>query len=191
MTDEAVPTDKPTGIRATDVVTPEQLIALGKVAAEWGMLEVALNSHASVLTKMRAGWARITGNPGGGPTAQLLSEVLPLYLPEHPDTAQRLIAVLRSIIALANRRHDVVHAAWGNIIDAKSPFKDADRGFLGSEPNWGYLMKQKGRTLKQFPIGANDLEKLASEIGDARLQINALVEALPEPYGAGEEWWRS
>lgn len=184
MTNEFVPKDEPAGTRAADVLTPEQLIGLGKVAAEWGMLEAALNSHASVLTKLRPGWALVTGNPGGRRSAELLSEVLAHYLPEHPDTRQKLIEVLHSIGPLADRRNDVLHAAWGNIIEAKSVFESS---YVVSEPSWAYLMKQQGRKLKQFPMGAGGLEALASEIAYVRLRINALVWALPSPYGFGDE----
>ena len=170
---------EPAATRAADVLTPEQLIGLGKVAAEWGMLEASLNSHATVLTRLHVHWALLTGNPGGRRTAELLAEVLPRCLPEHADTAQQLVAVLRSIAPLADRRNDVLHAAWGNILEAKSIIETSGK----SEPNWAYLMKQQGRTLKQFPMGADGLEMLALEIGDARLKINSLVWALPEPYG--------
>lgn len=175
--------DNPPGPRAADLLTPEQLVGLGKVAAEWGMLEAALNSHATTLTKTLVGWALLTGNPGGRRTAELLSQVLPRYLPEHPHTSEKLMAILGSISGLADRRNDVLHAAWVNIAEAKSAANNEYEPFRGSEPNWAYLFKQQGRTLKQFPMGANELEALASEIANARLRMNALMWSLPAPYG--------
>jgi hypothetical protein len=175
---------KPTGFRAAHILTPKQLIGLGKVAAEWGMLQAALNSYATVVTRMIAGWARITGNLDPGRSAELLIEVLPIYLGQYPEPQRKLIEVLKAIVALTPRRNEAMHAAWGSILDAKAIKRT--RGIyapshLRAEPNSAYLMKNRGRTVKTFSMGAGDLERLASEIGDARLRINAIVKSLPSP----------
>src|SRR6266536_1655841 len=85
--------------RASDFLSPAHLRALGRVAAEWGLLEYVLGSHGSRLTNSR--FPMMTGNPGAARHADLLRALVPFALREHPKSAERLIAALKRVEGLA------------------------------------------------------------------------------------------
>jgi hypothetical protein len=58
--------------RASEFLTDAHLRALGRVAAEWGLLEYALAVHGSNLLRLPLNFRLLTGNPGGAAMAELL-----------------------------------------------------------------------------------------------------------------------
>ena len=59
-------------VRAENVLSATQLTALGKVAAEFGMLEAALVRHGNMLIQTAVPFPTIAGNPGGPGHAKVL-----------------------------------------------------------------------------------------------------------------------
>jgi hypothetical protein len=64
-------------IRATDILDDDQLKAIGRLAAEWGMLEAAVRRHGTHLLNIAA-FDALTGNPGAPVLAERLN-ILFLY----------------------------------------------------------------------------------------------------------------
>lgn len=153
---------------ATDVVTGPQLLALGKVAAEWGMMEAALNFHGSRLLRTR--FAVITGNPGAVRAAEILVEVLGYHMEGEPETVADIVATLRQMRVLAERRHNALHAAWSDVLVASGrAYSEAP-----TDPQNAFLFKQGGKKLKQDMIGVSDLESLAEDVAQLRYRLNVL-----------------
>jgi hypothetical protein len=105
-------------VRAADILSAAYLSALGKIAAEWGMLEAALNNHGTALLQTRVYFGRLTGNPGGKGAAELLIDIVPSYLRTRPELESKMLSALRLVPPLADRRADLLHGMWGAILES-------------------------------------------------------------------------
>src|SRR6266542_6779862 len=101
--------------RATDLLTDEQVSALGIVAAEFGRLEAALNSHGQRLFMLRIPFTQMTGNAGATRHSELLLDAVGRYCDGVPDIVAHITKYLRDVPGLAVRRNEYVHAAWGTV----------------------------------------------------------------------------
>lgn len=167
-------------MRAGDILTDEQVAAVGRVTVEWGMLEWAIHVHAMSICRIYAGdvFGVLTRKPDGRTMAEILSHVLPYYLPDHPVVPE-LKSVLRRVEAVGNKRNDVVHGVW-NITPAvmgKLPATDK------ADQLTNVIIKQRGREFRQTPWKTEEIIALAEEIADIRLTLNRLIYPLPFPIG--------
>jgi len=166
--------------RAADVLTDDQMRAVGKVAVEWGMLEFAIHAHALGICRIFSGltFGILTRKPSGSTMAMILHDILPNYLGEHPVVSQ-LQAVLKQVKAVSDSRNDVVHGVWnitpavlGNM--APSPMSDEILNVI---------IKQHGASFKQATWTTDSLLELADTIANIRLELNRLIHPLPFPIG--------
>jgi len=65
--------------RAADMLTADQITAIGKVAIEWGMLEFAMGAHGENMCRVFPGMAFniLTRKPSGSVLAGILAELAP------------------------------------------------------------------------------------------------------------------
>ena len=154
-------------VRAVDILSPEHLAALGKVAAEWGMLEHALNAHGTALLQSKVHFGRLTGNPGGRATAELLKDIVPSYLREYPELEAKLLTALALVAPVATRRADLLHGMWGAILETTGITEP-----LRLTPVISTVLKTGGKSWKWIHPTAEDIEKAADDIASARLQVN-------------------
>ena len=93
--------------RATNVLSSDQLMGLGKVAAEWGMLEAAINRHAGEVLGLGFAFQLLTGNAVGRRVALILINAAPSILSHEPSgTIDELVECLRKIERLADKRNE-------------------------------------------------------------------------------------
>jgi hypothetical protein len=154
-------------VRAVDILPPEHLTALGKVAAEWGMLEAALNNHGTALLETRVYFGTLTRNPGGRVTAELLSEIVPSYFRDFPELQIKLLDALALVSPLADHRANLLHGMWGAIGEATGL-----TGPLSVLRPMATVIKGGGGKWKWIEPSVKDIEKTADDIAHARFQIN-------------------
>jgi hypothetical protein len=148
------------------------------VAAEFGMLEAALNYWGTVL--LQADLPKMTGGASAARHASILADLVPMRCKEHPEVRDHLVTHLSSVEQLQGRRNDLQHAFWSNISVVTGYHEP-----LKMEPNWAAVRKSAGKNLKQFSVGATDMHTLADEIAKVRHEINRGFRALPPPVGQG------
>jgi hypothetical protein len=162
--------------RAGDFLTSAHLRAIGRVVAEWSLLEYVLGAHGSALTNSR--FPMMTGNPGGGGYADLLIALVEIPLSKHPKTAQKLIAALKRVQLLADERNAIVHCGWGNILEMKGRM-----AVISGNEVFSWRFTNRGRVYRSKSYSTTDIRALAKKISDVRVEINKIMFTLPRTLG--------
>ena len=159
-------------------LTPAHLRALGRVTAEWGILETVLNLHGNALLKTQ--FALLTGGASGQRLAEVLMAMVPLTLKSHSQRAARIIAELRKIKALADERNHLVHAGWGDFMAIRGWSPNYSRGATKADT---LKFVGRGKKLESKPYTAVAINELAKRIADVRIEISRTLTPLPFPLG--------
>ena len=165
---------------AHDLLTDEELKALGLVAAEWGLLEASLERHGNLLFRLLGvNLAYMTGGAGGRRYAEILASALPTYFPDEKEAVANARSELLKVGPLAAERSDLIHAAWTDILTIVGfgpPRPKEDRG----DKAWGFLRKSRGAKHKSFTYTAAQMADVAARIAATRNSINrAMYDLLP------------
>ena len=165
-------------------LTPAHLRALGRVTAEWGILETVLNLYGNGLLKTQ--FSLLTGGASAERQSELLIAMVALTLQSHPKRAARLVTELKKIKALATERNYLAHAGWGDVLTI--------RGWgRGPRSAQAYTLRfvGRGKTADWKPFTAAAIDDLAKRIGDVRIDICKTFAPLPFPLGprASRKQW--
>ena len=103
-----------TECRAADILTNEQILAVGKVAVEWAMLEFVLHAHGSNMLRMHSNtfWI-LTRKPDAQTMALTLKELAPKHLPTGTDT-EAFFGILARIKDAQDQRNEIIHGVWNS-----------------------------------------------------------------------------
>lgn len=144
------------------------------------MLEYALCMHGNFLLRTFATLAQLTGNAGGERHAEVLIAVAQRILHKRPRVAARLVRALNRVAGLGKRRNALMHAGWGGFHEVKGlapPYRSKDgKVFYGG-------LTHRGTRVRSATITSPEIEALAKEIGDVRIEINRVLASLPGPIG--------
>jgi hypothetical protein len=166
-------------VRANDILTAEQVSAMGRIACEWGMLEFALMAHGQNICRVFPGltFNVLTGNPGGKKIAEILKTVSAVYLP--PDVALQFQEIMTCVQHAGIKRDEYVHGVWNTvpaIIGHMTPSQPEDVML-------NVTRKSMGRRVQMKAVSTDELDGCAESIAQIRLEMNRLLFPLPYPIG--------
>ncbi|MFO1324179.1 MAG: hypothetical protein U1F15_08945 [Burkholderiales bacterium] len=166
--------------RAGDILTSDQIIAIGKVAIEWGMLEFVLGAHGQNLCRVYPGMAFniLTRKPSGTVLAGILAELSAFFLPV--PVAEDFRKIMQRVQDVGGDRNDVVHGVW-NLTSAALGRLSAESEPM--EPALNAAIKANGWDFSMSTWTTAELHDLAERIAQIRLDLNRLLDPLPAPLG--------
>ena len=173
--------------RAADILTDDQIAAVGKVAIEWGMLEFALHVHGQAICQVPPGmltFGILTGKPDGRRLAETLIKVAPTFLGnKHPAVVETLKSILKRVDTAGVQRHDIVHGVWNitpAVMGTMMPARKYDNAL-------NVTIKQAGSRFNQISWSTGELLDLAEEIAQIRLDLTRLMQPSSISVGASHE----
>jgi hypothetical protein len=121
----------------------------------------------------------LTGNPSGNRMAVLLVEIVRSAMPQDEILIEEFKAACAEIERLAKLRNQLLHGMWGVITEAIG----VSRGLRPDGPQLVSGWNGGGTKVLNGYFSAEDIERVATEIGAVRFTINSAYLKIPVPDG--------
>ena len=184
--------------RAIDVMDIPQLLALGKVVAEFGIFEYMIRANCMRILEQcsygvlgRPTFNVMAGHPNMSPFLDMMLNLIPPLLMNFPvtpfdmksrtpfkDVHDKFVLEITKAKEITDERNDLLHASWGDIDRMRGWFK-----FEPSDPQLGTVSKRGGKKVRFFEGSTEFIETLAEDIAKCRHELNRTFAALPPMVG--------